>query len=157
MECTKRDLITRISTFCPLYSDHTCFDHLSRETYAKHSIGTKAFRPSIIVAHTPYIWLLLVSQIKAAWGLMWTCYSNAIHGKTLNVSMLTPTKLPGPSCPLLFPNSRVGSFTSHKDRNNRALRPVVPTVYHSYQRRLECLAILYSITKKRVTILSRFL
>ena len=25
--------------------DHECFDYPSRETYAKHSVGTKAFRP----------------------------------------------------------------------------------------------------------------
>ena len=76
---------------------------------------------------------------------MWIRYSNiinALHVKTLDVSMLTPTK-PGPSCHLLLTKSRVGSFTSHKDRNNeRALRPAVPTVYHSYERRLECLTIL---------------
>ena len=33
--------------------DHVCFDHLSRKTYAKHSIAAKAFGPLIVVAHTP--------------------------------------------------------------------------------------------------------
>ena len=33
--------------------DHECFDYLSRETYAKHSVGTKAFWPPIVVARTP--------------------------------------------------------------------------------------------------------
>ena len=31
----------------------TQFDHLSRETYGKHSVGAKAFRPLIIVVRTP--------------------------------------------------------------------------------------------------------
>ena len=34
-------------------SNHACFDYLSRETYAKHSAGAKAFWPSIVVARTP--------------------------------------------------------------------------------------------------------
>ena len=43
MECTERNLITRVSNFYSSLSDHACFDHLTRETYAKHSIGAKAF------------------------------------------------------------------------------------------------------------------
>jgi len=38
--------------FYPSYSDHACFDLRSRETYAKHSIGAKAFGPLNIVAPT---------------------------------------------------------------------------------------------------------
>ena len=34
-------------------SDHARFDYLSRETYAMHSAGAKAFWPSIVVARTP--------------------------------------------------------------------------------------------------------
>ena len=33
--------------------DHLCFDHLSRETYAKHSVRAKVFWPSIVVARSP--------------------------------------------------------------------------------------------------------
>ena len=36
-----------------LKSDHTCFDHLSHKPCPKHSIGAKAFWPSIVVARTP--------------------------------------------------------------------------------------------------------
>ena len=43
MECTERTLITRVWTFYHSLSDHACFDNLSRETYAKHSAGAKAF------------------------------------------------------------------------------------------------------------------
>ena len=36
------------------------FEHLTRETYAKHSVGAKAFGPPIVVARTPvtfgYYW-----------------------------------------------------------------------------------------------------
>ena len=39
--------------FYPFYSDHACFDLWSHETYAKHSIETKAFGPPIVVASTP--------------------------------------------------------------------------------------------------------
>ena len=42
MKCTERTLITRVWTFYHSLSDHACFDHLSRETYAKHSAGPKA-------------------------------------------------------------------------------------------------------------------
>ena len=31
----------------------TQFDHLSRETYGKHSVGAKAFGPSFVVLRTP--------------------------------------------------------------------------------------------------------
>ena len=57
MECTERNLITRVWTFYLLYSDHTCFDYLSRETQLWWS-NWKAFWPSIVVARTPYnLWL----------------------------------------------------------------------------------------------------
>ena len=43
MECTEHNLIMCIWTFYHLLSDHACFDHMSRETYAKYIIGAKAF------------------------------------------------------------------------------------------------------------------
>ena len=53
MECTERSLITRISTFYPR-NPITRFDHLSRETYAKHSLcWSKSVSPYIVVARTP--------------------------------------------------------------------------------------------------------
>ena len=59
MECTKRNLIMRVSTSYPSSSDHMCFDQLSRETNAKHSDGAKAFGPLIVVAPAlPKLWLL---------------------------------------------------------------------------------------------------
>ena len=42
--------------------DHVCFDHLSRKTYAKHSITAKVFGPLIVVAHTPK--LLVITSIN---------------------------------------------------------------------------------------------
>ena len=51
--CTKCNLITRISAFQPSLSNHAYFDHLSSETYAKHSIGEKAFGPLIVVNRFP--------------------------------------------------------------------------------------------------------
>ena len=33
--------------------DQACFDHLSRETYPKHSVGAKAFGPPNVVARSP--------------------------------------------------------------------------------------------------------
>ena len=53
MECTKRNLITRIWTFYHSSSERACFNHLPCETYAKHSVWAKAFWPSIVVARTP--------------------------------------------------------------------------------------------------------
>ena len=38
--------------FLPSLSDQLCFDHLSCETYAKHSAGAKVFGPSIVLART---------------------------------------------------------------------------------------------------------
>ena len=38
-------LITRVCIFYTSHSDRACSDHLSRETYAKHSDGAKAFGP----------------------------------------------------------------------------------------------------------------
>ena len=42
MECTEHTLITRAWTFHHSLSDHACFDHLSRETCAKHSSARRA-------------------------------------------------------------------------------------------------------------------
>ena len=39
MECTGHNLIMRIWTFYHSSSDHACFDHMSRETYAKSQGG----------------------------------------------------------------------------------------------------------------------
>ena len=52
-----------------------------------------------------------------------------LHVKKLDVSMLTPTKLPGPSCHLLLMINKVDSFTAHKDRNNERARSETS---HSY-------------------------
>ena len=53
VEYTKRNLITRVSNVYSSLSDHACFDRLTPETYAKHSIGAKAFWRSINVARSP--------------------------------------------------------------------------------------------------------
>ena len=38
---------------------HSCFDNLSRETYAKHIAG-----PTIVVARNRNLWLLLANKLK---------------------------------------------------------------------------------------------
>ena len=43
VECLQRNLITRVWTFYHSQSDHACFDHLSRETYAKQGFEANAF------------------------------------------------------------------------------------------------------------------
>ena len=37
IEYTEGNLITRVLTFYHSYSDHACFDYLSRETHVKHT------------------------------------------------------------------------------------------------------------------------
>ena len=42
VECTKRFVITLVSTFYPAWAVHACFDHLSSETYAKAQRWSKS-------------------------------------------------------------------------------------------------------------------
>ena len=51
--CSENNLILRVWTFYHSLYDDARFNHLSLETYTKHSIRVKAFWLLIVVAHTP--------------------------------------------------------------------------------------------------------
>ena len=55
MECIERNLVTCVSTVYASESVHAYFDHLSVQTYSKHSVEAKVFGLSIVVARTPVI------------------------------------------------------------------------------------------------------
>ena len=58
--CSESNLILHVWTFYHSLYDDACFDHLSLETYTKHSIRVKAFWLLIVSPALCNLWLLLV-------------------------------------------------------------------------------------------------
>ena len=109
MECTKRNLITRVSTFYPAWSDHAYFDHLSNKTYAKHSFGAKRLDLRSLSRRLPNIWLLPVVFLNRCELLLQNCDADEFTKLSMyfHVSFIQTSSIPWTATAIWLPTPAV--------------------------------------------------